>query len=244
MQDNYRIQLLIQRKNIENSPPLHAYFSNVYKQIGSEIENFNPVLEIGAGAGISEIFLTQKILRTDFFSFPEYGVRGDCPAEELPYQNSTFEAIIMIDALHHISNLDQAFNEFIRVMKPGGKIVIFEPWVSVLSFLPYKLFHHESTSWKHRPSRRQTLNDPSHGDQGVSRYIILDESFGAKFATRIRITRLEFMSPVTFYLTGGVSSPSHFSEKLLKKLIMIEKKIPQCLMKLIAARVMMSFEVL
>jgi ubiquinone/menaquinone biosynthesis C-methylase UbiE len=47
--------------------------------------------------------------------------------EKLPFCNEIFERVIMVDALHHVSDTTDTINELWRVVKPGGRIVIEEP---------------------------------------------------------------------------------------------------------------------
>jgi demethylmenaquinone methyltransferase/2-methoxy-6-polyprenyl-1,4-benzoquinol methylase len=47
-------------------------------------------------------------------------------AEKLPFPNATFDVVSMSYMLRHIEDLSCAFSEARRVLKPGGRIVIFE----------------------------------------------------------------------------------------------------------------------
>ena len=47
--------------------------------------------------------------------------------EKLPFHNEIFERVIMVDALHHVSDINATLDELWRVVKPGGRIVIEEP---------------------------------------------------------------------------------------------------------------------
>jgi ubiquinone/menaquinone biosynthesis C-methylase UbiE len=44
-------------------------------------------------------------------------------AERLPYEDDTFDIVIGHAVLHHIPDLDAAFDEILRVLKPGGRFV-------------------------------------------------------------------------------------------------------------------------
>ena len=47
-------------------------------------------------------------------------------AEALPFENARFDALTMGYALRHVADLGVTFREFLRVLKPGGRVVILE----------------------------------------------------------------------------------------------------------------------
>ena len=47
--------------------------------------------------------------------------------EALPFADSFFDCVLMVDALHHVADQHQTAHELWRVIKPGGRIVIQEP---------------------------------------------------------------------------------------------------------------------
>jgi demethylmenaquinone methyltransferase / 2-methoxy-6-polyprenyl-1,4-benzoquinol methylase len=47
-------------------------------------------------------------------------------AEQLPLPDNSFGFLTMGYALRHVTNLDQTFREYRRVLKPGGKLLIME----------------------------------------------------------------------------------------------------------------------
>ncbi len=47
-------------------------------------------------------------------------------AEELPFPDACFEAVLCSDALHHFRDADAALREMRRTVRPGGGVVILE----------------------------------------------------------------------------------------------------------------------
>ncbi|MBD3288164.1 methyltransferase domain-containing protein [candidate division KSB1 bacterium] len=48
-------------------------------------------------------------------------------AECLPFADNTFDRIVVVDALHHFCSQQESLANLIRVLKPGGRMVIEEP---------------------------------------------------------------------------------------------------------------------
>jgi ubiquinone/menaquinone biosynthesis C-methylase UbiE len=53
--------------------------------------------------------------------------------EWLPFNDNMFDRIIVVDALHHFTDQRQAIRDLIRVLKPGGRMVIEEPDINLLA---------------------------------------------------------------------------------------------------------------
>jgi demethylmenaquinone methyltransferase/2-methoxy-6-polyprenyl-1,4-benzoquinol methylase len=47
--------------------------------------------------------------------------------EDLPFKNDTFDCIIMVDALHHVTDQLKTTEDLWRILKPGGRLIIEEP---------------------------------------------------------------------------------------------------------------------
>ena len=106
---------------------------------GMPEEPFASALEIGAGTGYFSLNLAQLGVidhptATDISrgmldaleaSAAELGIEvrtARTEAEELPFADESFDLVLGHAVLHHIPDLERAFSEFRRVLRPGGAI--------------------------------------------------------------------------------------------------------------------------
>jgi ubiquinone/menaquinone biosynthesis C-methylase UbiE len=107
---------------------------------GLEGRSFGDALEIGSGTGYFSLNLVQlgvveRLTATDISSgmlkrladtaealeLTEVGTVAT-EAEQLPFEDESFDLVFGHAVLHHIPDLDRAFAEFRRVLRPGGVI--------------------------------------------------------------------------------------------------------------------------
>lgn len=50
-----------------------------------------------------------------------------CHAERLPFADGAFARVLVVDALHHFSRQREALAELVRVLAPGGRLLVSEP---------------------------------------------------------------------------------------------------------------------
>ena len=102
---------------------------------------FSHALEIGAGTGYFSLNLMRAgivenatctdispgMLKTLDANARKLGLAGRvttraCDAESLPFEDETFDLVLGHAVLHHLPDLHQAFAEFNRVLRPGGRL--------------------------------------------------------------------------------------------------------------------------
>ena len=102
------------------------------------------VVELGSGIGnIKEVI--PNCLRTDLFPNPWLDRVEN--AYELSFADNSLSDLILFDVFHHLRYVGTALEEFHRVLMPKGRVLIFEPRISLLGALVFGLFHDEPVAF-------------------------------------------------------------------------------------------------
>jgi SAM-dependent methyltransferase len=123
-------------------------------------------LEIGAGSLSKAEKYFRNVQLSDGSSVSKFGKENQLIAENLPFENQTFDLIIAKDTLHHFSDTDKALGEISRVLKPGGLFIVSEPYWSLLGRFIFRFIHPEK--WLTKPLDLRNLSEnPYHANQAT-----------------------------------------------------------------------------
>jgi SAM-dependent methyltransferase len=161
-------------------------------------------LELGGGSGHLREFLSEAII-TDVLPVPWLDAVAD--AQELPFGRETFDNIVLVDVLHHLPSAYCFFSEARRVLKPQGRILIIEPYVSFFSFFVYRFFHPESVDWHANLLPKHKINGKSRslpGNLAFSNLLFgrFRHMFEIQFSA-LRILKEEKTDVLVYPLSGG-----------------------------------------
>jgi SAM-dependent methyltransferase len=115
-------------------------------------------VEVGAGPGLFKRAMP-GVLSTDLVWCPWLDVVAD--AQSLPFADSSLANIFGIDMLHHLAAPMAFLRETQRVLVPGGRLLLVEPWVTPFSYLIYRYFHQEDCDLTARPWELNVGQAPS-----------------------------------------------------------------------------------
>jgi len=90
-----------------------------------------------------------------------------CDIVAIPEPNNSFDVILCSEVFEHLPDALQALDEFKRLLKPGGKLILTAPFASLVHFAPYHYATGFSRYWYeyHLPSRNLTILElTSNGD--------------------------------------------------------------------------------
>jgi ubiquinone/menaquinone biosynthesis C-methylase UbiE len=138
------------------------------KALGGEPPAFGDGLEIGAGTGYFGLNLVRAgVVRsytaTDISpgmltvlsrTAEQHGIEAAtacCDAGELPFPDDSFDIVFGHAVLHHLPDLEGSFREFLRVLRPGGRIAFCgEPshYGDRIAELPKRAAHAVAPAWR------------------------------------------------------------------------------------------------
>ncbi|MBF0623562.1 MAG: class I SAM-dependent methyltransferase [Magnetococcales bacterium] len=192
----------------ERKPALRLCYRDFHSAIAACLapSHGGGCLEIGSGIGkIKEVL--PDCITSDLFGNP--WIDREENAYHLDFKDGSLDNIIMFDVFHHLEYPGSALAESWRVLRPGGRLTIFEPDVGWLGRMVYGVFHPEPLGL----DQPIDWTGPPHFDSPVLRYYaaqgnasrvfvkheIPDALDGWELVARIR------KSALTYVASGGFS---------------------------------------
>jgi SAM-dependent methyltransferase len=188
---------------IRSKPFLRKLYEEWYRHIATHFPSDARVLELGSGAGFLKEFIPQ-LITSELFSTP--GVELVIDAQAIAMADASLDGVVMTDVLHHIPDCTSFFHETARVIRPGGRVVMIEPWNTAWSRWVYQHLHHEpfepdALEW------RIPISGPLSGANGALPWIIFQRDralFESRHPQWALIDIVPAM-PLAYLLSGGVS---------------------------------------
>lgn len=127
------------------SPVYPQPFIDSRKIIRKEIKGKN-LIALNLGSGNSD--LGDNLLNVDLLPYDNVDVI--CNIENIPFKDNSVDYIINIAVLEHVPNPQKVIAEIHRILKPGGKIYCFIPFMQPFHASPYDFQRLTSEGMKHQ----------------------------------------------------------------------------------------------
>jgi SAM-dependent methyltransferase len=211
-------------KSWSSKPVLQKIYRHFHQSIADCLPSHCPGFIVELGSGIPDIrAVIPECIRTDVF--PNPWVDQVENAYALSFPAGSVSTLILFDVFHHLRFPGTALAEFDRVLKPGGRVIIFDPCMSVLGRLVYGLLHHEPIAIKDTiewlaPADWSAANVDYYAAQGNASRIFLQKEIDVG-AMGWRIEKIQRFSAIAYVLSGGYSKPQMYPDgmfPLLQKL--------------------------
>lgn len=110
------------------------------------------VLDAGAGKMPYKIMLSDDGA-SDYVSFDVADPRGDIDfvgdVQALPFEDGAFDVIFCSQVLEHVPEPQKALDEFARVLRPGGRVVLTAPHIGYLHNEPHDYYRYTKYGLEH-----------------------------------------------------------------------------------------------
>ena len=166
------------------------------------------IIEIGAGAGFSQLYLNQKVILTDAIKNP--WIEKVIDATKMDLADKSVDVVIASHNIHHFFSPYKFFDECARVLRDDGLILIQEINSSLMMRLLLKLMRHEGWSYNVDVFDQDAVVNDKHdfwsANCAVPEMLFFDDSrFEDAFAS-FKVTKNELCECFLFPLSGGVTA--------------------------------------
>jgi SAM-dependent methyltransferase len=225
-------------------PELRTLYAEWYRRVAAELPPVavGPRIELGSGPGFAREFIPDLEL-TDLVKAPWHD--REVSAEDLPFADRSIGALVLFDVLHHIPAPRRFFEEANRVLCPGGRLVLCEPYISPVSWPVNKLFHVEPVYMRVDPLAPNATEgrDPFDANQGIPTLLFVREraAFERAFPA-LAIRRIERLAGLSYPASGGFSRRRLLVGRLWTALYRLESRLPERAFALLGFRMLIVLE--
>ncbi len=205
---------------------LREIYKEFYELIKNNlfIDSNGKIVELGSGIGkIKEVI--QNCICTD--RYDSNYVNHSENAYELSYMDSSVSNLILFDVFHHLQYPGDALKEFHRVLSDSGRLLLFEPHLSLLGIFVYGLFHPEPLKVFEKIEWSNSNNAPMlvqsyYAAQGNATRIFCWEN-SVRISTDWNVLKIIKIPAISYVASGGYTGTQLYPSKFLSFMRKIDK---------------------
>lgn len=208
--------------------------------------DLGPSVELGSGPGFAREFIPELQL-SDVVRAPWHDL--EISADALPFPEASLGGIVLFDVLHHLAAPPTFLREAARVLRPGGRVIMCEPYVSPVSYPVYRWFHEEPLDMRADPFATETSavgdKDPFDSNQAIPTLMFARRPGLAALASRfprLRIVSVERLAGLSYPGSGGFNHGPLLPLPLWRALAGLEALLPEWTFRLWGFRMLIVVE--
>lgn len=149
-------------------------------------------------------------------------------AENLPYDEGSVANLVLIDVFHHLPAPTRFFDSAARVLAPGGRVVMLEPYCSPASYAAYRRFHHERTDLSAPPfdDDAHAAASPMSSNQARATLVFFRhrDEYERRWPT-LPVVERRLLARVTYPLSGGLTRPQLAPARAYRPLALLDRAL-------------------
>ena len=137
-------------------------------------------------------------------------------AQQLPFRAGSVANVFGLDMLHHLATPMTFLSESSRVLMPGGRLILVEPWITPFSYFVFTFLHQErcdlsATPWLLNQVPRVPAKEAFDGNQAIP-YLLFGPRHRSSTLNSLPGLRLVVLEPFCLfaYLLSGGFKPMNF----------------------------------
>ena len=209
-----------------NKPVLRRAYREFHERIAAHLDPAlsGKIVELGSGIGnIRDVI--PGCIRTDLFANPWIDQVEN--AYSLSFRDGECSHLILFDVFHHLRHPRTALQECRRVLQDGGRVILFEPYVSLAGRLVYGPLHHEPIGLHlpialDAPESFSADRDTYYAAQGNATRLFWNGEYPGILDGWDVVSR-ERLSAWSYALTGGYSKPQLYPSALAGVLSAVDR---------------------
>jgi len=200
------------RERLRRNVNLLYWYRRLYAQVFPDPPGLGGkrVLEIGSGTSPLKLFHagveTSDVLKLEYldhvFDCQEIDAYGGIP-------DHSVDVITLTNVLHHLKDPLAFLARATAKLKPGGELVLVEPYFSLVSYPLYKLLHPEPVDFSvGRPVLGAVAGPLSTSNQAMPYMLLFSRPDWLAELARYYDTggvRVDYFSSLSYMATGGIS---------------------------------------
>jgi len=240
-------QLLRHRRVWEQKPILRRIYNDEFFARLLSFRKPNGLsIEVGAGPGFFKQFALD-ILSTDLIWCPWLDAIAD--AQELPFRTASVTNVFGLDMLHHLATPMTFLGEVSRVLAPGGRLILVEPWITPFSYFIFRFLHQERCDLSETPwlsNQRGAIPEKMafDGNQAIP-YLLFGPSHRSNTLSSLPELNLLALEPFCLFaylLSGGFKPMNLLPEFLYPAVSKFERATSPLWRRIAALRVLLALE--
>ena len=240
-------QLLRHRRVWEQKPILRRIYNDEFFARLLATQKPNGIsIEVGAGPGFFKQ-IAPDVVSTDLIWCSWLDAIVD--AQQLPFRTGSVSNVLGLDMLHHLARPMNFLGEVSRVLVPGGRLILIEPWITPFSYFIFRFLHQErcdlsETPWRDNQATAAPTKMAFDGNQAIP-YLLFGKNHRAETLDALpglELVRLDRFCLFAYLLSGGFKSMNLLPEFLYPAVSKFERMTSPLWRSLAALRVLLVLE--